>query len=127
MSDGHGAQGDGKVDGAAIETGMERLVLESAVRKDMEIKRPRAETLTYLLFLAFDEDLDSAVLKATRDVLGYLMACHGLTKHEAYNLASLAVDFRISQLVDGPKGVHAMLPKALFASDPPTFAPQRQV
>src|SRR3712207_7802899 len=60
--------GDGEVDGAAIETGMERLVLEFALRKDMEIKRPRAETPTHLLFLAFDEDLDTAVLEATRDV-----------------------------------------------------------
>jgi acetamidase/formamidase len=127
VGDGHGAQGDGEVDGAAIETGMERHVLEFTLRKDMEIKRPRAETPTHLLFLAFDEDLDTAVLEAARDVLDYLMAYQGLTKHEAYNLASLAVDFRISQVVDGPKGVHAMLPKALFISDPPTFAPQRQV
>jgi acetamidase/formamidase len=127
VGDGHGAQGDGEVDGAAIETGMERLVLEFALREDMRIERPRAETPTHLLFLAFDEDLDAAVLEATRDVLDYLMACQGLTKHEAYNLASVAVDFRISQVVDGPKGVHAMLPKALFAADPPTFAPQRQV
>lgn len=120
VGDGHGAQGDGEVDGAAIETSMERLVLEFGLHRDLPIRRPRAETPTHLIFLAFDPDLDVAVLEATRDVMGYLTERHGLTRHEAYNLASLAADFRISQVVDGLKGVHAMLPKSLFA-EPPTF------
>jgi acetamidase/formamidase len=114
VGDGHGAQGDGEVDGAAVETGMERLVLEFGLVKGAGLKRPRAETDTHLIFLAFDEDLDAAVLEAARDVMGYLTARRGLTRHEAYSLASIAADFRISQVVNGLKGVHAMLPKALF-------------
>lgn len=122
VGDGHGAQGDGEVDGAAIETGMDRLVLQFRLRKDLAIKRPRAETPTHLLFLAFDEDLDTAVLEATRDVIAYLMVDQSLTHGEAYNLASLAVDFRITQVVDGLKGVHAMLPKRIFLSSQPSFS-----
>lgn len=121
VGDGHGAQGDGEIDGAAIETGMDRLVLEFSLRKAMRISRPCAETATHLLFLAFDEDLDVAVLEATRDVLRFLEEREGLTRDEAYNLASLAVDFRITQVVDGLRGVHAMLPKAIFTSSAPTF------
>jgi len=122
VGDGHGAQGDGEIDGAAIETGMDRLVLEFSLHKAIRISRPRAETATHLLFLAFDEDLDVAVLEATRDVLRFLQERAGLTRDEAYNLASLAVDFRITQVVDGLRGVHAMLPKAIFTTGAPTFA-----
>jgi acetamidase/formamidase len=122
VGDGHGAQGDGEVDGAAIETGMDRLVLEFGLVKAAAPRLPRAETPTHLLFLAFDEDLDRAVVAAGRDVIAFLKATRGLSHDQAYNLISLAVDFRITQVVDGLKGVHAMLPKSIFLTDPPTFA-----
>jgi acetamidase/formamidase len=121
VGDGHGAQGDGEVNGAAIETGMDRLEIQLIIRKDLQIERPRAESATHLIFLAFGEDLDAALLRALRDVMAYLMEARGLSKDEAYSLASLAVDFRITQVVDGPRGVHAMLPKAIFTADPPTW------
>ena len=121
VGDGHGAQGDGEVNGAAIETGMDRLEIQLIVRKDLTIERPRAESATHLLFLAFAESLDAALLQALRNVMAYLMEARGLSKDEAYSLASLAVDFRITQVVDGPRGVHAMLPKAIFAADQPTW------
>ncbi|HKH76634.1 MAG TPA: hypothetical protein VKA51_06745 [Rubrobacteraceae bacterium] len=89
-------------------------MLKFRLRKGPPIRRPRAETGKCLNFLAFDEDPDVAVLDATRDVIGYLTKHHGLTHQEAYTLASIAVDFRISQMVDGLKGVHVMLPKTLF-------------
>jgi acetamidase/formamidase len=118
VGDGHGAQGDGEVDGAAVETGVERLVLEFGVVKRAGLTRPRAETGSHPIFLAFAEDLDAAVLEATRDVMRYLTGHRGLTRHEAYCLASVAVDFRITQVVDGFKGVHAMLPKSIFPRRP---------
>lgn len=121
VGDGHGAQGDGEVDGAAIETGMDRLVLRLTVRRDLAIERPRAENATHLMFLAFDEDLDAATVVAVRDAMRYLVEARGLSWDDAYNLCSLALDLRISQVVDGLKGIHAMLPKAIFAA-PPTFA-----
>jgi acetamidase/formamidase len=123
VGDGHAAQGDGELDGAAIETGMDRLVLRLTVRKDLPIDRPCAETATHLLFLGFDEDLDQAALIATRDVMRFLCQRHGLSWDDAYNLASIAVDLRVTQVVDGLKGIHAMLPKALFTDRVPTFVP----
>lgn len=125
VGDGHAAQGDGEVNGAAIETGMDRLELQFVVRKDRAIARPRAESPTHLIFLTCHDDLDEAVVEATRDVIAYLMERHGLSKDEAYSLCSVAVDFRITQVVDGPKGVHAMLPRTIFNDRPATFQPGR--
>jgi len=120
--DGHAAQGDGEVNVTGIEAGMERLELQFVVRKDMRIERPCAETPTHLIFLGLGDDLDAALLVAARDVMHYLVDAHGLTWDEAYSLASIAIDFRITQVVDGPRGVHAMLPKELFTETPLTFA-----
>jgi acetamidase/formamidase len=122
VGDGHGAQGDGEVDGAAVETGMDRLELRLTVRKDVRIERPRAETPTHLLFLGFHEDLDEAAVIATRDAMSFLCQAFDLTWDEAYNFASLALDLRVTQVVDGLKGIHAMLPKACFTDRVPTFA-----
>jgi acetamidase/formamidase len=122
VGDGHGAQGDGEVDGAAVETGMDRLVLRLSTVRGMAIGRPRAENATHLLFLAFDEDLDRAALEATRDAMAWMRDARGMSWDDAYNLASLALDLRISQVVDGLKGVHAMLPKRIFTDGPTSFA-----
>ena len=119
--DGHAAQGDGEVSGTAIEAGMDRLVLEFVVRKDMHIARPCAESDTHLLFLAVAEDLDRACQEALRDTMQYLVTTHGFTRPDAYALCSIAVDFRITQVVDGPRGVHAMLPRAVFPQGRATF------
>ncbi len=120
--DGHAAQGDGEVNVTGIEAGMERVELQFVVRKNMHIARPCAETPTHLIFLGFGDDLDAALLVAARDVMHYLVEARGLTWHEAYSLASIAIDFRITQVVDGPRGVHAMLPKEIFTDRPLTFA-----
>ncbi len=119
--DGHAAQGDGEVNVTGIETGMARLELTFVVRPDLHIARPCAETPTHLIFLGFGDDLDAALLVAARDVMGYLVDARGLTWDEAYSLASMAIDFRITQVVDGPRGVHAMLPKELFTDRPLTL------
>ncbi|HEY3108697.1 MAG TPA: hypothetical protein VGL23_08085 [Chloroflexota bacterium] len=56
-----------------------------------------------------------------RDAIRFLERERGLSRDQAYNLCSLALDLRISQVVDGLKGVHAMLPKAIFTDRAPTF------
>ena len=38
----------------------------------------------------------------------------GLAREDAYALASIAVDFAVTQVVDGVRGVHAKIPKAIF-------------
>ena len=108
--DGHGVQGDGEVCVTALETaltGTFRLTL----RKDMQIDLPRAETPTHLITMGFNEDLDDAAKTALRQMIKLIGERMGLGREDAYMFCSLAVDMRVTQLVDGNKGIHAMLPK----------------
>ena len=108
--DGHAVQGDGEVCITALETGVTgtfRLTL----RKDMEIKWPFAESATHLMSIGLDEDLDDAARQAVREMVKHICARTNLTRNEAYMLCSLAGNLRVTQLVDGNKGIHAMLDK----------------
>ena len=78
------------------------------------LTNPLAETPTHWIAMGFDPDLDEAARIALRETLGWLVRYRGLSREEAYSLCSLAVDFRVTQLVDRNKGVHAMIPKTLF-------------
>lgn len=111
--DGHSAQGDGEVDLSAAETSLVGE-LTFDVRRDFSIQRPMAETPTHIITTGFDEDLDEAVKIATRDMIGWLSQRHGLERIDAYMLCTLALDLRVSQMVNGRKGIHAMLPKSVF-------------
>jgi acetamidase/formamidase len=51
---------------------------------------------------------------ALRDAIQFIVKAKGLTPDDAYALASIAVDLRVTQIVDGNKGIHAMIPKAVF-------------
>ncbi len=113
VGDGHAAQGDGEVDQTAIETALTGL-FRFTVRKDMKLRWPRAETPTHIITMGFHEALDEAARRATREMIDYLVTARGLSREDAYMLTSVAVDLRVTQVVDGAKGVHAMLPKAIF-------------
>jgi len=112
--DAHAAQGDGEVNVTAIETALTEGVLQFFVRKDIQIERPMAETPTHWITMGFHQDLDEAVKIALRDAIQFLVKTKGLTSEDAYALASLAVDLRVTQIVDGNKGIHAMIPKNIF-------------
>lgn len=112
--DAHAAQGDGEVNVTAIETAMEEAVLQFIVRKDMKLERPMAETPNHWITMGFHKDLDEAVKIALRDAIQFMVRTKGLTPDDAYALASMAVDLRVTQIVDVNKGIHAMIPKAIF-------------
>jgi acetamidase/formamidase len=112
--DAHAVQGDGEVNVTAIETAMEEAVFKFLVRKDMKLERPMAETPTHWITMGFHQDLDEAVKIALRDAIQFISQAKGLTPEDAYALSSLAVDLRVTQIVDGNKGIHAMIPKAIF-------------
>ena len=114
VGDGHGAQGDGEVCVTAIETGLIGT-FELHARPDMRLTWPRAETPTHVVTMAFDPDLDDCVVIALREMLDLVVQRTGLTRQEAYTLCSLAADLRITQVVNGAKGVHCMLNKAYLA------------
>jgi acetamidase/formamidase len=114
VGDGHVAQGDGEVDQTAIETSL-RGKLQFTVRKDMKLTWPRAETATDYISTGSDPDLTIATKTAIQEMIDFLVATKGLTKHEAYQLVSVAGHVSITQLVDKPAmGVHVKLPKSIF-------------
>ena len=113
VGDGHAAQGDGEVDQTAIETSL-RGRLQLVVRKGMTLAWPRAETRTHVITMGTDEDLVKATRIAIQEMIDYLAATRKLEKHEAYQLASIAADVAITQLVDGKVGVHVKIPKNIF-------------
>lgn len=114
IGDGHVAQGDGEVDQTAIETSL-RGRLQLTVRKDMRLKWPRAETATDYISMATDPDLVIATKTAIQEMIDFLVSEKKLTRHQAYQLVSIAGNVAITQLVDKPNvGVHVKLPKSIF-------------
>ena len=114
VGDGHGAQGDGEVCINAVETGLTGT-FRLTVRHDMELKWPLAETATHMMTMAFDPDLDDCVVIALRQMIDLLAARAGLDRYQAYMLCSLAADLRVTQVVNGNKGIHVMLDKRYFS------------
>ena len=64
--------------------------------------------------MGIDKDLVVATKTAVRQAIEFLVTMKGMNKDEAYQLVSTACDVDITQLVDGPVGVHVMIPKAIF-------------
>ncbi len=116
IGDGHAAQGDGEVDQTAIETSL-RARIQLTVRKDMKLSWPRAETATEYISMATDPDLNVATKTAIQEMVDFLVAEKGLTRHAAFQLVSIAGNVAITQLVDKPNvGVHVCLPKSIFVT-----------
>lgn len=110
VGDGHAAQGDGEVSGTAIECPMERVDLQFDLCKDMQLNNPRAKTPTAWLTFGFHEDLNEAMRLALADMLKLMSELLGVNRKDALALASVVVDLRITQVVNGVCGVHAVLP-----------------
>ena len=111
--DGHAGQGNGEVSITALETSLIGEI-QLIVRKDMHLKWPRAETASHYVTMGIHEDLTEATKGALREMIDFLVKEKRLSRDDAYMLASVAADLEITQLVDGNKGVHAMIPKAIF-------------
>lgn len=111
FGDGHARQGDGEVSGTAIECGMQKVVLDVHLHESLHLTMPRANTPKGWLTFGFDRDLDVAYFQALSDMLDLMQSDYGLSRLNAYSLASAVVDLHITQVVNaGVKGVHAILP-----------------
>ena len=108
--DGHARQGDGEVSQLAIECPVDRAELTLRVRNDRELRTPIAWTPDAWIALGVDEDLDEAAASAVEGMIELMEREHGLGRRDAVALASLVVDLRVTQVVNGVKGVHAVLP-----------------
>jgi acetamidase/formamidase len=115
--DGHGVQGDGEVCINALEiclTGTFRLTLHKQIGPEPLLAYPRAETATHFTAMGMSEDLDLAMKQALRQMIAFICARSNLSRQEAYQFCSLAVDFHVTQTVNGEKGVHGLLKKGLL-------------
>jgi acetamidase/formamidase len=116
IGDAHCRQGNGEVDLTALECAYKEIEIQPIVRKDLKIDWPRAETKTDWIFMGYDEDLGEAMKIAVRETINFLatQTMVPMNRDEAYALASMAADCRVSQVVDIRKGVHCMVPKSIF-------------
>jgi acetamidase/formamidase len=114
--DSHCRQGNGEVSLTALECSYKEIVLQPIVRKDMKLEWPRIETKTHWITVGLDEDLNKAMVNATREAVEFLanQKMVPINRYEAYALVSMVGDCRVSQVVDVRKGVHCMIPKSIF-------------
>ena len=110
--DGHAVQGDGEVCVTAIETALTGT-FELIVRADLDFTYPRAETLTHFMTMGMHASLDVATEMALRDMIVLLGEKGKLSREDAYTLCSLAADLRVTQAVNGQKGIHCVIEKGL--------------
>ncbi|MGH7870597.1 MAG: acetamidase/formamidase family protein [Candidatus Binatia bacterium] len=115
--DGHAVQGDGEVDGGAIEISL-TPTLQFIVHKGRSIKSPRVETATDYLTTGLSIDLNEATRLALAEAVDFLQTEKGLTAADAYALSSLSVDLGIGEAVDVVNLVYAKIPKNIFKSNP---------
>ena len=106
--DGHAAQGDGEVSGTAIETpATARLTLD--LRDDLPLEWPAARIEGAWLTFGFDPHLGRAAKIAVDGMLALMERELGLARPDALALASVAVDLRVTQVVNEALGIHAVL------------------
>jgi acetamidase/formamidase len=118
VGDGHGVQGDGEVCVTALEmclTGTFTFILHKGDGPNRPLLRmPRAETASHFISMGLNEDLDQAMKQALREMIAFICARSNLSREQAYSFCSLAVDFHVTQTVNGEKGVHGLLMKGLL-------------
>src|SRR5256886_8851547 len=115
--DSHCRQGNGEVSLTALECSYREIVLQPVVRKDLKVDWPSAETATHWIMMGYDEDLNEAMKIAVRETVNFLAGQKmvAMSRDEAYALTSMVGDCRVTQVVNIRKGVHCMIPKAIFA------------
>jgi acetamidase/formamidase len=117
--DSHAVQGDGEVDGTAIEASL-TATLQFIVQKGAgaSMRWPRAEDASSYYAMGLDLDLNKAMQEAAQETVAFLRDQKGLSAADAYALASVAVDFRVGEAVDAVQMVYGMIPKRIFKQNP---------
>jgi acetamidase/formamidase len=110
VGDGHAAQGDGEVGGTAIECPMDRVELTFDVPDDFPVRGPVARTPAGWLTMGLGSTMDDAVFMALEGMFRLLNVLYGLSTEDAVALSSVAVDVRVTQIVNQTLGAHAVLP-----------------
>jgi len=112
IGDGHAVQGDGEVCLTALETclkGRFDIILHKT-----SLNFPRAITSSHYIAMGMDSDLDLAAKQALRNMIAWLQEIKPWSAEECYVFCSLACDLHVTQLVDGNKGIHAMVARSIL-------------
>jgi len=117
VGDGHAAQGDGEINQTAIETSLDGY-FRIALRTDFALELPLAATPNHLMTMGFHEDLDDAARVAMRTMIRLLEKHYGMKFHDAYRLCSVAADMRVTQFVNGNRGIHVLLARDVLQQLP---------
>src|SRR5215472_8389066 len=115
--DSHAVQGDGEISLTALETRMQEMRIQVILHKQKKLAWPVAETNSHWIVIGLDKDLNAAMAMAAQNAIKFLAAQAKISELDAYALCSIAVSFRVTQVVDIVRGVHALIPKAIFAPD----------
>jgi acetamidase/formamidase len=115
--DSHAVQGDGEICLTALETRMKEVRVQVILHKQKNLAWPVAETDSHWIILGLDKDLNVAMTLAARNAIKFLAAQSKISELDAYALCSIAASFRVTQVVDIVRGVHALIPKAVFAPE----------
>ncbi|HYW89887.1 MAG TPA: acetamidase/formamidase family protein, partial [Chloroflexota bacterium] len=115
--DSHATQGDGEVNNQALESAMREVRIQVMLHKQAGWSWPMAETATHWIMLGIHADLNEGFRIATRNTIDFLVRRAGLSRADAYCLASIGVSFRVTQFVNQTRGIHALIPKALFVDE----------
>ena len=110
LGDGHAAQGDGEIDGAAIETSF-NVTFTVDLIKGKTIKWPRLENDTMVMSIGSTRPLIDALRIACSDVVNWLVEDYGFDKYEALQLLGQAAQIEVANVVDPQYSVACQIPK----------------
>ena len=113
VGDPHVSQGDGEISGTAIEASLD-VLMQIVLRRDFAFPSPLLEAPDCWIVHGFNEDLDLAMRDASLEMLCFLSDLKGVSRDDAYSLMSVAVDFAVTQVVDGRQGIHARIARSIF-------------
>lgn len=113
VGDPHFAQGDGEICGTAIEASINARIQVTAI-SDIAVTSPVMFVGPNWITHGFGDTLDEAMRMAAEQMLWAMMDRIGLSADDAYSLCSVAVDFGVTQVVDGTVGCHGILDTSIF-------------
>jgi acetamidase/formamidase len=124
--DSHAVQGDGEINGTAIEASLTpvfQFIVHKGAGKTM--KWPMAEDRDNYYVMGMDVDLDVALKEAAQETVHFLQRERGLTPADAYSLASIGIHYGVAEAVDHVLVIYGAIPKKLFATNRPYWAGDR--
>jgi len=104
FGDGHAAQGDGELNGDALETSLD-VELSVEVIQGKRVDGPRIESATHLMAMGLDGSLDGAFREATANMARWLMEDYKLSASEVAQVLGTSAEYRISEVADRNAGI----------------------